>query len=216
MKTRFMQFIVDSETRQLLADGSEVHLSPKAFDLLCVLLTRRPNVVGKEQLLQLVWPNTYVTEANLNVLVAEVRRAVGDSPQTPRCIRTVHGVGYAFCAAAADVQIDHGRCWLIADDRRFVLSDGDNIIGRDPSCSVWLDDPDVSRRHARIRIDSIKKSALIEDLDSTNGTTIGKSAIKKETALADGDVIRFGPVQLKFRDGSDTPQVTRRIRRKVE
>ena len=216
MKTRFMQFTVDAETRQLLADGSEVHLSPKAFDLLCVLLTRRPNVVGKEQLLQLVWPNTYVTEANLNVLVAEVRRAVGDSPQTPRCIRTVHGVGYAFCAAAADVQLDQARCWLIADDRRFALSEGENTIGRDPSCNVWLDDPDVSRRHARIRIDSSKKTALIEDLDSTNGTMIGRSAIKKETLLADGDAIRFGPLQLKFRDGSDTPQVTRRIRRKVQ
>ena len=216
MRTRFMQFVVDSETRQLLADGTEVHLSPKAFDLLCVLLARRPNVVGKEQLLQLVWPNTYVAEANLNVVVAEVRRAIGDSPQTPRCIRTVHGVGYAFCAAAAEAQADQARCWLIADDRRFVLSEGENIIGRDRSCNVWLDDPDVSRRHARIRIDSIKKTAVIEDLDSTNGTSIGKSAIKKETVLADGDVIRFGPVQLKFRDGSDTPQVTRRIRRKVQ
>ena len=51
MRTRFMQFVVDSETRQLLADGTEVHLSPKAFDLLCILLARRPNVVGKEQLL---------------------------------------------------------------------------------------------------------------------------------------------------------------------
>jgi DNA-binding winged helix-turn-helix (wHTH) protein len=216
MRTRFSQFIVDSETRQLLVDGTEVHLSPKAFDLLCVLLARRPNVVGKEQLLQLVWPNTYVAEANLNVLVAEVRRAIGDSPQAPRCIRTVHGVGYAFCATTTDVQTDQARCWLLADDRRFALSEGDNIIGRDPSCNVWLDDPDVSRRHARIRIDSIKKTAVLEDLDSTNGTMIGKSAIKKETALADADVVRFGPVQLTFRDGSDKPQVTRRIRRKVQ
>jgi DNA-binding winged helix-turn-helix (wHTH) protein len=214
MRTRFSHFIVDSETRQLLADGTDVHLSPKAFDLLCVLLARRPNVVGKEQLLQLVWPNTYVAEANLNVLVAEVRRAIGDSPQAPRCIRTVHGVGYSFCAAATDVQAEQARCWLLAEDRRFALSEGDNIIGRDPSCNVWLDDPDVSRRHARIRIDSMKKTAVLEDLDSTNGTIIGRSAIKKETALADGDVIRFGPVQLTFRDGSDKPQVTRRIRRK--
>ena len=215
MRTRFSQFIVDSETRQLLADGTDVHLSPKAFDLLCVLLARRPNVVAKEQLLQLIWPDTYVAEANLNVLVAEVRRAIADSPQA-RCIRTVHGVGYAFCAIATDVQTDQARCWLLADERRFALSEGDNIIGRDPSCNVWLDDPDVSRRHARIRIDSIKKTAFLEDLDSTNGTMVGRTAIKKETALADGDVIRFGPVQLKFRDGSDMPQVTRRIRRKVQ
>ena len=213
MRTRFLQFIVDSETRQLLSDDAEVHLSPKAFDLLYILLTRRPNVVAKEELLQQIWPKTYVVEANLNVLVAEVRRAIGDNAQTPRCIRTVHGIGYAFCANATEIG-SASRCWLVGGNRNFVLMEGDNIIGRDPSCNVWLDDPDVSRRHARIRIDSVQRSALIDDLDSTNGTLLGRSSIKTQTPLADGDLIRIGDIQLKFRDGSDTPQETRRIRRK--
>src|SRR5215469_16597943 len=68
------------------------------------------------------------------------------------------------------------RCWLVGRDRNFVLSEGDNIIGRDPSCSVYVDDPDVSRRHALIRIDSVCTSALLEDLDSTNGTLLGRSS----------------------------------------
>src|SRR5262245_53064748 len=161
MRTRFQQFIVDSDTRQLLRDGTEIHLSTKAFDLLCVLLSRRPNVVGKDELLGLIWPNSYVSEANLNVLVGEVRRAIGDTAQTSQFIRTVHGVGYAFCGKATDSGADSAaegagqtHCSLFGSNRTFALSEGENIIGRDPSCDVWLDDPDVSRRHARVRIDS--------------------------------------------------------------
>src|SRR5438045_467483 len=134
MRTRFLQFTVDSDTRQLLRDGREIHLSTKAFDLLCVLVARRPNVVGKDELLQQVWPDSYVGEANLNVLVGEVRRALGDTAQTPQFIRTVHGVGYAFCASASDIESPplplpqsvprRGRCRLIGTGRTFVLSEG--------------------------------------------------------------------------------------------
>jgi DNA-binding winged helix-turn-helix (wHTH) protein len=215
MRTRFQQFIVDSDTRQLLLDGTEIHLSTKAFDLLCALLARRPNVVGKEELLEQLWPTSYVAEANLNVLAGEVRRAIGDNAQSSQFIRTVHGVGYAFCASATDIEsVSPTRCCLVGKNRTFVLSEGDNIVGRDPSCDVWLDNPDVSRRHARIRIDSTRKTAVLDDLDSTNGTSHGRSRVKTETALSDGDVIRFGPVELKFRDGSGQPEETRRIRRK--
>ena len=218
MRVRFQQFILDSDARQLLEDGKEVHLSTKAFDLLCLLLARRPNVVAKDDLLRKVWPDSHVVEANLNVLVGEVRRALADHAQTPQFIRTVHGVGFAFCGSAAEVEkVPAGmRCWLVGRDRNFVLSEGDNIIGRDPSCSVYVDDPDVSRRHALIRIDSVRKSALLEDLESTNGTLLGRSPVKTPTPLANGDVIEVGSVELKFRIlGTDQPQETRRIRRKT-
>jgi DNA-binding winged helix-turn-helix (wHTH) protein len=210
-----MHFIVDSDTRQLLSKGTEVHLSPKAFDLLCALLTRRPNVVAKEDLQQLIWPRSYVVEANLNVLIGEVRRAIGDNPHTPLCIRTVHGVGYAFCGNATEEdRVNQSRYRIVAKERDFMLLEGDNIIGRDPSCHIRLDDPDVSRRHARIRIESITNSALLEDLESTNGTMVGRFRVVSQTPLVDGDLIRIGPIQLKFRDTSDASQKTRRIRRK--
>ena len=218
MRMRFQQFILDSDARQLLEDGKEIHLSTKAFDLLCFLLARRPNVIAKNDLLRKVWPDSHVVEANLNVLVGEVRRALADHAQTPRFIRTVHGVGFAFCGSAAEVEKVSAemRCWLVGRDRNFVLSEGDNIIGRDPSCSVFVDDPDVSRRHAVIRIDSVCTSALIKDLDSTNGTLLGRSPIKTPTPLANGDVIYVGSVELKFRiPGTDQSQETRRIRRKT-
>jgi len=222
MRARFQQFIVDSDTRQLLGDGKEIHLSTKAFDLLCVLLARRPNVVAKEDLLRQIWPDSHVVEANLNVVVSEVRRALADNAQAPRFIRTVHGVGFAFCGSAAEVEnvsaaavADGMRCWLVGKDRNFVLSEGDNIIGRDPSCSVCLDDPEVSRRHARIRIDSMRTSAVLEDLESTNGTLLGRSPVKAQMPLANGDVIHIGPVELRFRNGTGQVQETRRVRRKT-
>jgi len=217
MRVRFQKFILDSDARQLFEDGKETHLSTKAFDLLCLLLACRPNVVAKDDLLRQVWPDSHVVEANLNVLVGEVRRALADHAQSPRFIRTVHGVGFAFCGSAAEVEkVSTGmRCWLVGRDRNFVLSEGDNIIGRDPSCGVYIDDPDVSRRHALIRIDSGRKSVLLEDLESTNGTLLGRSPVKTSTALANGDVIHVGPVELKFRNGTDESQETRRIRRKT-
>ena len=78
---------------------------------------------------------------------------------SPQFIRTAHGVGYAFCGEATDLGSrgrGHAepttRCWLVWENRTFVLSAGDNVIGRDPGCHVWLDHAGVSRRHARIRI----------------------------------------------------------------
>ena len=221
MRTRFEQFTVDSDTRQLLRDGTEIHLSTKAFDLLSLLLARRPSVVSKEELLRQIWPGSYVVEANLNVVVGEVRRAIADNVQSPRFIRTVHGVGYAFCGTATDIgngpveeRADRTRCRLIGQNHNYDLLEGDNIIGRDPSCRIWLDDPDVSRRHARIRIDSANRTAVLDDLESTNGTLLGRSRVKVQRPLADGDIIRVGPFELKFRDATDEPQETRRIRRK--
>src|SRR5690349_5516064 len=103
MRSRFHHFTVDTDTRQLLRDGADVHLSTKAFDLLSLLLARRPNVVGKDEILRQIWPQSFVAEANLNVLAGEVRRALGDNAQNSRFVRTVHGVGYAFCGEATDV-----------------------------------------------------------------------------------------------------------------
>ena len=62
-----------------------------------MLVEARPTVVSKADLHDRIWPGTFVVDANLSVLVGEIRRALADSAQTPRYIRTVHKVGYAFC-----------------------------------------------------------------------------------------------------------------------
>ena len=219
MRIRFGPFTVDSGTRQLLHDGQEVHVSPKAFDLLCLLLDRRPAVIRKEDLHARIWPNTYVVDANLNVLVGEIRRTLGDKAQQPRFIRTVHGVGYAFCGEVSEAETAPGRpaalrSWLVWKDRTFLLADGDTVIGRDPQCTVWLDAPGVSRQHARIRIDTANRTASIDDLGSTNGTFLRDIAVAGPTPLADGDAITIGAVELTFRAwAADRAQKTERIRR---
>ena len=104
--------------------------------------------------------------------------------------------------------------WLVWKDRTFLLSDGDNIIGRDPRCSVWLDATGVSRQHARIRIDAATRTVSLDDLDSTNGTFLRRARIVAPEPLTDGDLIKIGSVELKFRAWTaNKPPKTERIRR---
>jgi len=219
VRARFGPFTIDSETRQLLRAGTEVHLSPKAFDLLCTLIESRPKVVDKETLHARIWPDTYVVDANLNVLVSEIRRAIGVNHQQPEFVRTVHGIGYAFCGTAVQVEAAAAPealfCWVSWASRTSSLSEGENVIGRDPRCSVWLDAPGVSRRHAAIRVDSATRRVTLEDLGSTNGTFLRRSRVRTEVALEDGNEIKVGTVVLTIRLwASDKAPHTKRIRKR--
>jgi len=225
---RFAHFDLDSDTRQLLRDGEDVHLSPKAFAVLSVLLAKRPNVVAKADLFGEIWPDVFVVDANLNVLVGEIRRALDDDAQSPRFIRTVHGVGYAFCGQAIEAGrrsrsvglqpdrfVEGGtavRFWLAWKNQTFSLEEGDNVIGRDPRCEVWVDHSGVSRRHARIRIEGGESRPVLTDLESTNGTFVAGKRITEATPLTDGDAIKVGSVTLKFREWTEQASRTKRIR----
>lgn len=215
---RFGEFVLDSSARRLSRGGEDVRLSPKAFDLLCALAARRPDVLSKADLLAAIWPDAYVIEANLNVVVAEIRKALGDAPHAPRFIRTVHAVGYAFCGQAmelGDVPARPGtQSWLSWKDRTFALVPGDNVIGRDPRSEVWLDDESVSRRHAAVSLED--DVARIRDLDSTNGTFLNRAPLESPTVLQDGDTLRVGALRLTFRMLSDKAARTRRLRRRTE
>jgi non-specific serine/threonine protein kinase len=83
-------------TRELLREGTPVPLSPKAFQLLGLLVQSHPTAVSKAELQDRLWPATFVVEKNLTNLVSEIRDALGDDPIRPRFIRTVHRFGYAF------------------------------------------------------------------------------------------------------------------------
>ena len=220
MRVRFGSFIVDRETRELLRDGSPVHLSPKAFDLLCRLIEDRPKVMEKTALVGLIWPDAFVLDAGLNVLIGEIRRALADDARKPRYVRTVHGVGYAFCAEAREADQPAGStggvpCWLVSADRTFRLGEGQNVIGRDPGCAVWLDASSVSRRHARLTVDTPARRVVLEDLGSTNGCLVGDATVRGPVALSDGDAITIGSVELKvYLWNADHAAETKRIPRK--
>ena len=96
----FGPFTLDLETRQLTSGGREIHLEPKAFDLLTVLVLERPKALSKADLHERLWPGTFVTEANLSNLVAQIRAALGDPARASTFVRTAHGFGYAFCGEA--------------------------------------------------------------------------------------------------------------------
>ena len=93
MQMTFGGYCLDLGTRQLLHGETEVRLSPKAFDLLHVLIDNRTRAVSKAELHDRLWKDTYVTEANLAVLVTELRRVLDDRPAAPRFVRTVRGFG---------------------------------------------------------------------------------------------------------------------------
>ena len=178
VKLSFGSFCLDDEQRQLLQNGAPVHLSPKAYDLLMVLVAERPRAIAKNELHDRLWPGTFVTDASLATLVAELRAALGETGHRSVLVRTVHGFGYAFSgevleeprAPAPTVAVRKASaCVLLLGDREFGLFEGDNIIGRDDA-DIPLNSLSVSRHHARISVSG--RDAVIEDLGSKNGTIV--------------------------------------------
>ena len=203
MRVTFGDFVLDRGTRQLRRGEEERRLGSKAFELLELLLNQRPNVVARERIRDRVWPGTFVSESTLSTVVAELRAALDEDPKRPRFLRTVHGVGFAFCGPATESgpRVPAGRTVyrLVLEDREIVLRPGENVLGRVEDGVVWLESPSVSRRHARILIE--KGEVVLEDLASKNGTFVRGERISVPTRLADGDVFRLGRVSVKLRAG---------------
>lgn len=80
--------------------------------------------------------------------------------------------------------------------QEFDLPQGETVLGRSPECHVSIEDPLVSRQHARVRIDG--ERAVVEDMGSRNGLRVNGRPVKGETELADGDRIRIGTQELVF------------------
>jgi DNA-binding winged helix-turn-helix (wHTH) protein len=205
MRVRFGDFVLDRGSRQLWRGPEERRLGPKAFDLLDLLLNQRPNVVPHERIRDRLWPGTFVSESTLRTVVGEVRAALDEDARQPQFLRTVHGVGFAFCGEATESgprgSAARGRIVyrLVLDDREIVLRPGENLLGREEEGVVWLDSPSVSRRHACITVD--EGEAVLEDLGSKNGTFLRGERLSRPVRLADGDVFRLGRVNIKLRAG---------------
>jgi DNA-binding winged helix-turn-helix (wHTH) protein len=204
MALQFGECRLDLEARQLLRAGRAVHLSRKAFDLLAALVQQRPRALSKAELMQQLWPDTYVIEANLSNLVGDLRAALGDDRRDARVVRTVHSYGYAFCAetsepvdVAAEAPGPPAPARLVWATGAIALMEGDHIIGRDDTAGIVFDSPTVSRRHARLAVRG--GAATIEDLASQNGTWVNEQPVTEPTTVLDGDRVRFGLVLVTFR-----------------
>ena len=203
MTYRFAGFSVTGETRQLLAGGREIHLSPKAFELLLLLIEHRSRAVSKAELQQWLWPSTFVGETNLATLIAEIRRALDDSARDSRYVRTMHRFGYRFVAAVTEapatrvVAAKAISMYLTSAARSYLLAEGTTLIGRAHDAAIRIDSGGVSRHHASILVRGTE--ARVEDLGSKNGTFVSGELVTAARELEDGDEIRVGPVTLTFK-----------------
>lgn len=175
---RFGELTFDCNSHLLLRKGEEQHLSPKARQLLRMLLENRPNAVSREEIYDALWPATFVCETNMASLVAELRRALGDDARSAQYIRTVHGFGYAFAANVRTADADRKPvAMLLCEGQRHPLYDGENSVGRSRDCNVVLTGGTVSRHHATITITD--NLIVIEDHASRNGTYLDGQKINR-------------------------------------
>ncbi len=208
MITRFLDCELDHGARLLRRAGAPVHLTPKAIDVLLLLVSRRPDAIAKAEILEQVWPGTFVTDASLARTVHEVRDAIGAGGQA--AIRTVHGYGYAFQAAATDAdptvpaaaQGDASpvRAWLVLGGRALPLRDGEALVGRDPAAAIHVESRLASWHHARLSVTAA--GVTIEDLGSKNGTSVRGARLEGVAVLVDDDDIVVGDLRLLFRSGA--------------
>ena len=200
MRLKFEDCVLDLRARQLKRADKVVPLEPKMYDLLEVLITRRPAVVTNHELDEFLWPEVYVARTSLTRLVSELRAVLGDTPRDSHIIRTAYKTGYAFCASvttlpaagAAPATIE-----IIWKRQSLPLPDGEYIAGRDTDCSLVIDASTVSRRHARITV--VSAAVTIEDLGSTNGTFVNATRIAFPTPVVPGNSIALGSEVLQLR-----------------
>jgi DNA-binding winged helix-turn-helix (wHTH) protein len=199
VRVHFGEFVFDSDGREIARRGEPLHLTPKAFDLLRVLISESPRAVAKHALMDVLWPDVVVQDANLKNLIAEIRGALGAD-----VVRTVPRFGYAFAARAETTSAR-----LLSTEHTWPLRPGENVIGRGDDCSVVLDFIGVSRHHARITVDSDR--FVLEDLGSKNGTWRNDERVTRSIDLRDGDRIRIGAMSFVFRSagqGAATATIT--------
>jgi DNA-binding winged helix-turn-helix (wHTH) protein len=206
VRVRFGRHAFDEASRELRIDKRLVPLSPKAFDLLAVLIRERPRALAKAELRDRLWPDTFVGETSLPRVVGEIRRALGERPNGPSCVRTVQRFGYAFVGAAIDdaggagseraAGLPQAGCALLWGERLVPLAAGENFIGRGPECALTIPSGLVSRQHARIVVDG--ERVTLRDLGSKNGTRLAGRRVEGEVSLTDGDELKIGPALLVF------------------
>lgn len=214
MRYEFERCRIDTSTRQVTLDGAGKDVSPKAFDLLRLLLDARPRVVPKAEVMQALWPDTFVQEANVPVLIRELRVALGDADAV--VIKTYHRVGYAFTAEVREARSTDNRrpagsitVTLVLPDRHVVVADGEHTVGRQAGCDVQINDASVSRLHARMTVEG--GLVRVVDLQSKNGTKVRGAAVTEPTVLTSGDVVTFGVVDVRLLTEDSSQSATKTV-----
>jgi DNA-binding winged helix-turn-helix (wHTH) protein len=230
VSVRFGGFTLDRQTRQLLRGTVAVHLAPKEFELLALLIEQRPTALSKSVIHGRLWPETFVSDGNLALLVANIRDAIGDDARHPTFVRTVHRFGYAFVAKAIDSESPSvpatttAAWWLIVGKQQTPLLPGEHVlgrdagadirIGRDAAANIRADTLGVSRRHAMIVVAG--NIVTVHDLGSKNGTFVDRVRITTAVQLHELAEIRLGRLSMavrRLREASATRTVSALLQR---
>jgi DNA-binding winged helix-turn-helix (wHTH) protein/Tol biopolymer transport system component len=94
----FDEFLLDGKEKVLLRDGKPLSITPKAFELLYILVQNHGHLVERDELINIIWKSSFVEEGNLTFTVRLLRKTLGDDKQNPRFIETVPKRGYRFVA----------------------------------------------------------------------------------------------------------------------
>jgi len=195
----FGDFILDPARRELSRGLKPVHLSPKALELLELLVRERARALAKDEIRERLWGDGPAGETGLPRVINEVRSALGDDAHAPTFVRTVHGFGYVFSGGVVEEPPTPTVCRLAWGERRIPLREGSNVVGRGPDAEVNIESARVSRRHARITVAG--RRATLEDLSSKNGTFLNYRRLASPTDLQDGDEIKLGSAVVVFERG---------------
>jgi serine/threonine-protein kinase len=126
----FDGFVVDLNRRVLLRDGQPIQLTSKAFDLLLALVESQGRELGKEELMERVWANQIVEDANLTVTMANLRKALGEKASDHRFIVTIPGKGYRFVAELGNR--DLRREFIVESKTEGLITVEEDVVGDEP------------------------------------------------------------------------------------
>src|SRR6185503_8082189 len=103
---RFGSFILDTDQRVLFREDKPVPLTPKVFDTLLILVEKKGRIVEKDELMNRLWPDTFVEETNLTFNIKQLRKLLGDDARQPVYVETVSRRGYRFIANVEELLTD--------------------------------------------------------------------------------------------------------------
>ncbi|PWB67916.1 MAG: hypothetical protein C3F15_17305 [Holophagae bacterium] len=205
---RVGDWLVEPDLNRVSRGGTSVQLEIRMMQVLVYLAERAGVVVSRRELFDVVWATEFVSDNALTHAVTEIRKALGDSARNPTYIETVQRRGYRLIAAVKGLEPeDRGArqvaCWLISGSSAFPLRAGENVIGRGMDADIRIESPKVSRHHARIVVDGGR--AVLEDLGSTNGTSVNGARVESPRVLLHGDEIKIGHHVQAFRFACNSP-----------
>lgn len=206
---KFSDFTLDASEHRLLQGNREIYLPPRTFDTLLYLVNRHGHLVTKNELLETLWADSFVTENALTRCIKEVREALADDFHQPRYIRTVHRVGYKFIADVEEItpQSDDDKKELAATE--VIPNESPGQIGEVAERGAAPADParDQEREKSRSRLSAL--TVLVASIVAVSLVGFGLLAYYSRTSqvtpapqITTIAVLPFKPLAAEARDES--------------